>query len=83
MHELRTDLTLADAYARGWAMTLTCRACGHARMFSVEEMAGLPDITFADYASRVVCTECGARDPIMGMRQAMNTDLPGSWVPNR
>lgn len=80
MHEKRTDMTVRDAYAKGWAPVITCKACGHRRIGENEELANLPAITLADYAARHVC-RCGANDVILGMRQAKNPRGSGSWVP--
>lgn len=81
MHEHRTDMTLADAQERGWAMTITCRACNHVRPYTRAEFDALPGhLTFAEYAARLVC-KCGAKDPIMGMMQGTNPTGAGAWVP--
>jgi hypothetical protein len=66
-----TSMTLGEAAAGRYPLFATCLACWHERRFDAETLAAVKgtNTQLDDVAKRLRC-RCGARNSVLGVRQA-------------
>lgn len=75
------ETTVGDCLAKGWALVLTCKACGRAEQMTAETMAALPaPLTLEKVAAGARCSDCGGLGAWIDERQAQNHLGAGAWV---
>jgi len=83
------ETTVGDCLAKGWALVLTCKACGRAGEMPRETLAALPaPLTLEKVAAGARCSECGRLGAWIDERQVERFDnarmdtLHMPWIRN-